>query len=48
VHDEINISVPEDDLYRGKNILEEIMCEDSFRVPMRTSTVTGANWGLCS
>ena len=45
VHDEINISVPEDDLYRGDGILSECMNEDHIDVPMRSTVEVGKTWG---
>jgi DNA polymerase I-like protein with 3'-5' exonuclease and polymerase domains len=44
VHDEINISVPEDDVARGMRMLREAMDADRFEVPFRSEGYTGPNW----
>ena len=44
VHDEINISVPEQDWEEGMTILREAMDQNLFDVPMRSEGFMGYNW----
>lgn len=44
VHDEINLSVPEEDLKHGMNILRTAMDADRFDVPFRSEGFAGPNW----
>jgi DNA polymerase-1 len=45
MHDEIDISVPEDDLIMDMKILKEVMNRDRFDVPMRSEGFWGYNFG---
>ena len=45
VHDEINISVPDDLLFSGMELLKRCMNKEYFDVPMRSDAFTGPNWG---
>lgn len=45
VHDEINISVPEDRVVEGMAILKEAMNRDRFDVPFRSEGFMGPSWG---
>lgn len=44
VHDEINISAPEQGWEEGMTILREVMDQDLFDVPMRSEGFVGYNW----
>ena len=44
VHDEINLSVPEDDVAGGMERLREAMDQPYFDTPMRSEGFIGANW----
>lgn len=44
VHDEINISVPADELASGMNTLRTSMDADRFDVPFRSEGFAGPNW----
>lgn len=44
VHDEINISVPAEDVVRGMDQLRKAMEQDLFDVPMRSEGFVGKNW----
>jgi len=45
VHDEINISVPEDEVAVNMYHLKTCMNRDYFDVPMRSDAFVGPNWG---
>lgn len=44
VHDEVNISVPKDEVQQGMQALEQHMNADRFDVPFRSDGYTGPNW----
>lgn len=44
VHDEVNISVPAENVERGMRTLREKMDADRFDVPFRSEGFTGPNW----
>jgi DNA polymerase-1 len=44
VHDEINLSVPEDEVNLGMQALQEAMNKDRVNVPFRSDGFTGPNW----
>ena len=44
VHDEINESVPEDDVKRGMAALRHAMDKDRFDVPFCSEGYVGKNW----
>ena len=45
VHDEINISAPEEEKHRAMSTLKDYMNQDYFDVPMRSEPFMGPNWG---
>ena len=45
VHDEMNISVPEDEAVYGMDWLKRCMNEDYFDVPMLSDAFIGPSWG---
>jgi DNA polymerase I-like protein with 3'-5' exonuclease and polymerase domains len=44
VHDEINLSVPEEEVSMGMLALQEAMNKDRVNVPFRSDGFTGPNW----
>jgi DNA polymerase I-like protein with 3'-5' exonuclease and polymerase domains len=44
VHDEINISVPEEEVEQGMTQLRSAMDQDFFDVPMASEGAIGPNW----
>jgi DNA polymerase I-like protein with 3'-5' exonuclease and polymerase domains len=47
VHDEILVSVPRAAAKAERRVLDEILTKFDFRVPMRTSIVSGSTWASC-